>query len=171
MNVPSRVLRLLALEVMLQERICSGEGHLSPWGPRWGAWQEDHLSGTYVWKKALETGTVGTHGGGRFRSPGTPRISWRRALETEQLSLWALCKGNLEGGSFTGDPEGYVEEGSGAEHLSIGASLGIWKGARIPGTVKGEWKRVLEMGLLSLWELCEGNLEWLPLCWWPRKIG
>ena len=32
-----------------------------------------------------------------------------------------LCEGNLEGGgSFTGDPEGYVEEGSGDGHLSTG---------------------------------------------------
>jgi hypothetical protein len=29
----------------------------------------------------------------------------------------------MEGGSFTGDPEGYVEEGSGDKHLSIGAPL------------------------------------------------
>jgi len=26
------------------------------------------------------------------------------------VSLWALCKGNLKGGFFTGDPEGYVEK-------------------------------------------------------------
>jgi len=37
----------------------------------------------------------------------------------EHLSLWALCEGNLEwGGSFTGNPEGYVEKGSGDGHLS-----------------------------------------------------
>jgi len=40
------------------------------------------------------------------------------ALEMKHLSLWELCEGNLEGGSFTGDPEGYVEEGSGDGHLS-----------------------------------------------------
>ena len=33
------------------------------------------------------------------------------------LSLWVLCEGNLEGVSFTGHPEGYVQEGSGDEHL------------------------------------------------------
>jgi len=27
-------------------------------------------------------------------------------------------EGNLEGGSFTGDPEGYAKEGSGNRHLS-----------------------------------------------------
>ena len=36
----------------------------------------------------------------------------------ECLPLWELCKENLEGGSFMGDPEGYVKEGSGNRHLS-----------------------------------------------------
>ena len=38
----------------------------------------------------------------------------------EYLSVWVLCEGNLGGGrgcSFTGEPEGYVEEGSGDGHL------------------------------------------------------
>jgi len=34
------------------------------------------------------------------------------------LPLWELCKGNLEGGSFTVDSEGNVKEGSGNRHLS-----------------------------------------------------
>ena len=34
------------------------------------------------------------------------------------LTLWELCEGNLEGGSFARDPEGYVKEGSGNGHLS-----------------------------------------------------
>jgi len=36
----------------------------------------------------------------------------------ERLSLWELCEGKLEGGFFTGDPEGYVEKGTGDRHLS-----------------------------------------------------
>jgi len=32
------------------------------------------------------------------------------------------------GGSFTGDPEVYVKEGSGDRHLSIGAPLGNLEG-------------------------------------------
>jgi hypothetical protein len=36
----------------------------------------------------------------------------------ECLPLWELCEGNLEGGSFTGDPEGYIKEGSGNRHIS-----------------------------------------------------
>jgi hypothetical protein len=31
------------------------------------------------------------------------------ALETERHLLWELCEGNLEGGSFTGNPEEYVK--------------------------------------------------------------
>jgi hypothetical protein len=31
----------------------------------------------------------------------------------ERLFLWELCEGNLEGGSFAGDFERYVKEGSG----------------------------------------------------------
>jgi hypothetical protein len=44
------------------------------------------------------------------------------------LSLWALCEGSLERGSVTGDPEGYLQEGSGDGHLSIGAPLGNLEG-------------------------------------------
>ena len=36
----------------------------------------------------------------------------------EHSSLWAFCEGNLEGGFFTEDPEGYVEKA-----LETGISL------------------------------------------------
>ena len=48
----------------------SGDGHLSPRGLRWGSWKGARLPGTYVLKKALETGIalhkgpVGNDGGG-----------------------------------------------------------------------------------------------------------
>jgi len=48
------------------------------------------------------------------------------------LSLWAFCEGNLEGGSFTGDPESYVE-GFGDWHLSIGVPLGNLEGGLFTG--------------------------------------
>jgi hypothetical protein len=35
----------------------SGDRHLSPWGPRWGACKGARLLGTYVLKKALGKGT------------------------------------------------------------------------------------------------------------------
>jgi hypothetical protein len=49
------------------------------------------------------------------------------------LPLWALC----EGGSFAGNPEGYVEEDSGEGHLiPLGPRWGTWKGAHIQGTLR-----------------------------------
>ena len=71
-------------------------------------------------QQALETG-ISLHRGpdenyGGVRSHGTLRESWR-ALETGHLSIWAQCEGHLEGGSFTGDLDGYVKEGSGDGHL------------------------------------------------------
>jgi hypothetical protein len=50
-----------------------------------------------LWRRApLSIGApLGRRGG--LRSPGTLRDSWG-ALETEHLSLWALCERKLEGG-------------------------------------------------------------------------
>ena len=45
----------------------------------------------------------------------------------EHLSLQELCCWNLEGDSFTGDPEGYVKEGSG-DASPCGAPLGNLEG-------------------------------------------
>jgi len=39
-------------------------------------------------------------------------------LEKESSSLWELCEGSLEGGSFTTGTESYVMEGSGSGQLS-----------------------------------------------------
>jgi len=47
------------------------------------------------------------------------RRLWERGISLYGCSV----KGTWRGGSFTGDPEGYVE-GSGDRHLSIGAPLG-----------------------------------------------
>ena len=41
-------------------------------------------------------GPVENHEG--VHSPGTLKNSWRRALEMDHLSLWALCETNLEKG-------------------------------------------------------------------------
>jgi hypothetical protein len=73
----------------------------------------------------------------KVHSPGTLRDSWGRALEMEHFSLWALYEENLEGGSFTGDPEGYVEEGSCDGHLfPWKPRWGTWKGTHLPGTLR-----------------------------------
>jgi len=80
-------------------------------------------------------------------------------VETERLSLWALCEGNPEGSSFTGDPEGYVEKA-----LETGISLHRGpagergKGAHLPGTVERWMKGTLGLERLCLRELCEGDL-------------
>ena len=56
------------------------------------------------------------------------------------VSLRGSCvRGTWMEGSFTGDPEGYVKEGSGEGHLSPqGPRWGTRKGARVPGTLKDE---------------------------------
>jgi hypothetical protein len=62
------------------------------------------------------------------------RKIWR-FLELEHLSLRALCDWSLEGGgSFTGDPEGYVEKGWCDEQLSqYGPTWENRKGAMYKG--------------------------------------
>jgi hypothetical protein len=90
-----------------------------------------------VWKKAPETGyslytgPVGTHG-------GIPFIGNSEIVEGGlwSISLYGRCVRRIWrgwGGSFTGDPEGYVEEGSGDEYLSIGAPLGNLEGGSYTG--------------------------------------
>ena len=70
--------------------------------------------------------------------PGTLR-------ETNDGVLWkwsvSVCgssvRGTLRGVFFTGDPEGYVEEGSGYGHLfPKDPSWATWKGAHLPGTCR-----------------------------------
>ena len=76
-------------------------------------------------------GHIGQHAG------GTIYRGKRRAVETERLSLLELCKGNSEGGSFTGAPKEYVKERSRNGHLCIEAALEDHEG-RVPllGTLK-----------------------------------
>ena len=61
----------------------------------------------------------------------------------EHLSLWLLCEGNLEGDSFTGDTEGYVEKA-----LETGISLHTGPAGE-PG------KGLIYQGL---WEMHDGGL-------------
>jgi hypothetical protein len=103
---------------------------------------------------------------------------WRGVLRIGHLSPRALYEGKLEGGgSFTGDPGGCVKKGSGDRHLSpYGPLWGPWKGFRISGNLKYErrrthqWRRALGMGLFSLRELHNRNLEGELLYWEPRRI-
>jgi hypothetical protein len=53
------------------------------------------------------------------------------------LSLYGRSvKGTWMGSSLSGDPEGYVEEGSGDRHVSIGAPLVNMKGVSFTGTLR-----------------------------------
>jgi hypothetical protein len=58
------------------------------------------------------------------------------------LCLWEFCEGNLEGGSFAGDPEGYVEEGSGDGHVSLGTPMGILESGWFTGDFDRRVRRV-----------------------------
>jgi hypothetical protein len=59
---------------------------------------------------------------------------YRGLLEVEHLSLRELCKRNLEGGFFTRDPGGCVEEGSG-DSISIWAPLANLEGGLCTGDI------------------------------------
>ena len=65
---------------------------------------------------ALHSGPFTTEGnvetGGGTRLPGTLKDGWRGALKTEHLSAKDPMKGTLREGSFTGDPDRYVNQGS-----------------------------------------------------------
>jgi len=64
----------------------------------------------------------------------------------------------VEGGSFTGDPEGCVEEDWRWASLSMGAAVKPGRGL-VYRWLKDEWRWALETEHLSLGELYEGNLE------------
>ena len=76
-------------------------------------------------------------------------------------------RGTWRGGSFVGDPVGYERKA-----LEMGLSLhGGSDGQPGVGSSTGEFGRwlkgALEVQHLSLWELCEGNLEGGLPCWGP----
>jgi hypothetical protein len=98
-------------------------------------------------------------------------------LAEEGLWLWSISvygssvRGTWRGGSFAGDPVGYERKA-----LETGISLHAGSvGQPGVGSYTGDFeiwlKRALEVGRLSLWELCEGNLEGGLPCWVPWKIG
>jgi len=73
----------------------------------------------------------------------------------------------LEGRSFVGDPVDYERKA-----LEMGLSLhGGSDGQPGVGSSTGDFDRwlkgALEVQHLSLWELCEGNLEGGLPCWGP----
>ena len=69
---------------------------------------------------------------------------WSKGSSGNRASLGCSVKGTWRGGSFTGDPEGYVIEGSGDGHLSIGAPLGNLEGVSFTGDFE-KWMRQVSL--------------------------
>jgi hypothetical protein len=84
-------------------------------------------------------------------------------------SLWELLWGTWRGGSFVRGPEGYERKALRMGISPHGGSVGQ------PGV--GSFARDFEiwlkgaLGVESLWQLCEGNLEGGLPCWGPLGIG
>ena len=72
------------------------------------------------------------------------------SLETGHLYVRALCEANLEGGSYAWDPEGYVDEGSGDGHLSLGTPLGNLERNSFIGDFE-RWMRRMTLSVRSRW--------------------
>jgi hypothetical protein len=80
-------------------------------------------------------------------------------------------RGTWRGCSFTGDPEGYVEESSGDGHLSpMGPRLGTGKGDHLPGSLRDGWRVSTGTASLPLRELRDGNLVGVLLYWGPWRV-
>jgi hypothetical protein len=126
--------------------------HLSPYGPCWGTQRGAHFPGTLK-ERQIIWGVC---------SLGTLRDSWRRALETEHLSLWALCEGNLERGLLYWGPwrmcKGKLWRWA---SLFIGAPVGNLEG----GLYTGDFERWMKEGARSGASLSEGALWGKP---WGR---
>jgi len=77
----------------------------------------------------------------------------RELWETVVRELWKWgiflygrsVKGTWTGGSFAGDPQGYVKEGTGNGHFSLGTPLGNLEGARLLGTLRDGWDGCLSL--------------------------
>jgi hypothetical protein len=93
----------------------------------------------------------------------------RRMMEDckRSISLYgSSVRGTWREDSFTGDPVGYVNEGSGNGHLYLQSPGGEPGGrVRLPGTLRDRRRALCKQCILSLWELCEGNLEGGLLYW------
>jgi len=71
------------------------------------------------------------------------------------------------GGSFSRGPEGYKRKALGMGISLYGGSDGQPGVVSSTGDFKIWLKGALEMECLSVWELCEGNLEGGLPCWGP----
>jgi hypothetical protein len=90
--------------------------------------------------------------------PGTLRERWVKECSANVVSLYKSSqRGTWREGSFTGDSERYVK---------VGTLLGEPRGeAPLPGTLRDRQMMALGTERLSIWELCEGNMEGGLLYW------
>jgi len=71
------------------------------------------------------------------------------------------------GGSFSRDPESYERKALGMDISPHGGSVGQTGVGSFNGDFEIWLKGALGVEYLSLWELCEGNLEDGLPCWGP----
>jgi len=81
--------------------------------------------------------------------------------------MGALFRVTWRGGSFSRGPEGYEREALGMGISLYGGSVGQPGVGSSTGDFEIWLKGALEGECLSLWELCEGNLEGGHPCWGP----
>jgi len=99
---------------------------------------------------------------------------YRELWETNDGRLWkqnislygTSARGTWREGSFTGDPERYVNESSGNAYLSLQTPRwGTWWEGSFTGEFERPERALCSQRVLSLWQLCEGNLEGGLLYW------
>jgi len=95
------------------------------------------------------------------------RWLWKRCVSLYGSSVRGTWRG---GGSFSKGPKVYERKALGWASLFMGALLGNMEWAHLPGTLRCGWRGLWRWSL-SLWELCEGNLEGGLPCWGPWSIG
>jgi len=115
------------------------------------------LAKALVTSTFLNMGLVKYHGGSvhwELRKI-VERGLWKRGISLYGGSVRGTCRG----GAFAKGPEGYERKALGMGMSLHGGSVGQ-TGVRSSTRDFDIWlKGALEVGCLSLWELCEGNLE------------
>ena len=102
-------------------------------------------------------GNLESGGGARIR--GTLKDEWRRALGTGHLSARDFMEGTLGEGSFTGDHEKYIKQGS-EKGICYYWGSGFW-GTRRGASFLG--LSYLEEFLWGFREICKMPCKWVSL--------
>jgi hypothetical protein len=82
---------------------------------------------------------------------------WKRSISLYRSSARETWREE----SFTGDPEGYVNEDSGNEYLSLQMPRWEtwWEGFFLPGTLRDQRRAFCKQRIISVWQLCAEILE------------